>query len=242
VARRLVLLLLPALLVLGACGSDDSGGGAGATTTSAATDDAGAGEKDDQALADDVVLKLADFPSGWTEDEATPEDEDSANDPIDKCFGGEGKTLDENTSAEADSPDFSRGETTTVSSFSAVMKEEKDAEAAMDILASAKLKDCFNQALEEEIKASAGEDEGFTLGDVTLKNASFAKVGEETTALQFVIPISAPGVEVSFYADLVFFRQDRVIGGLFLGNVNTPLASAEGEALAKKMVTRMKAA
>ena len=225
-ARRLVLLLLPALLVFGACGDDGGGSSSG----------------DDQTVADDVVLKLADFPSGWTEDEAKPEEEDSANDPIDKCFGGEGKTLDENTSAEADSPDFSRGETTTVSSFSAVMKEEKDAEAAMDILASAKLKDCFNQALEEEIKASSGEDEGFTLGEVTLKNASFAKVGDETTALQFVIPISAPGVEVSFYADLVFFRQGRVIGGLFLGNVTTPLASAEGEALAKKMVTRMKAA
>ncbi len=188
------------------------------------------------------MLKLTDFPSGWTEDEATPEEESSANDPIDKCFGGEGKTLDENTSAEADSPDFSRGETTTVSSFSAVLKAEKDAEEAMDLLASDTLKDCFNQALADELKATAGEDEGFTLGDVTLKDASFTKVGEETNALQFVIPISAPGVEVSFYAGLVFFRQDRVIGGLFLGNLESPFPSSEGEALAKKMAARMKAA
>jgi hypothetical protein len=234
-----VILLLPALLAFGACGDDSKESSSGATTTAA--DEASSGE-DDQKIADAVVLKLADFPSGWTEDEATPEEEDSANDPIDKCFGGKGKTLDENTTAEADSPDFSRGETTSVSSFSAVMKSEKDAEETMDILASDTLKDCFNQALADELKATAGEDEGFSLGDVTTKSASFTKVGEETTALQFLIPISAPGVEVSFYADLVFFRQDRVIGGLFLGNLESPLASSEGEALARKMVTRMKAA
>ncbi len=239
-ARRLLILLLPAVLALGACGDD--GGGGGGSSDATTTTEASAGAADDTKLAEAVVLKLDDFPSGWTEDEATPEDPTGEDDPIDKCFGGEGKELDENTSAEADSPDFSRGETTSVSSFSAVMKAEKDAESAMDLMRSQTLKDCFNQALEEELKSTAGENEGFTLGEVTLKNASFAKVGEETSALQFVIPISAPGVEVSFYADVVFFRQDRVIGGLFLGNLDSPFDSAQGEGLAKKMVARMKAA
>jgi hypothetical protein len=220
-----VFLLLPALLALGACG----GGGSGANAA------------DDKKLADAAVLKLADFPSGWTEG-PPPDDTDEADDPFTKCLGSEAKQLDANTSGEAESAEFSRGEGTTANSFVAVLKSEDNAKSAIDIMRSQKLKDCFNDSVGEEIEASAGAEEGVTIGDISLKESSFAKVGDEATALQLSVPISAEAIEITFYADVVFFREGRSIGGLFLGNLESPFPSAEAESLAKKMQARLKAA
>jgi hypothetical protein len=221
-----VFLLLPALLALGACGDGGS---------------SGANAADDKKVADAAVLKLTDFPSGWTEG-PPPDETDDANDPFTKCLGSEAKELEANTSAEAESADFERGEGTTASSFVAVLKSEDNGTSAMDVLGSQKLKDCFNQALADELETTAGAEEGVTIGEATLKEASFGTVGDETVAMQLSVPVSAEAIEIVFYADLVFFREGRSIGGLFLGNLETPFPSSEGQELAKKMAARMKAA
>lgn len=241
--RRLAsVLLLPFLLGAAACGSDGDGGSGSSDTTAASseTTKAEGGSADDQAVADAVILELSDLPSGYTEGEAPSEDEEE--DPFGDCLSAEGKQLDDATTGDAESPDFARGETTTVSSFATVFADEGSAEKAMELVASDELKACFDTIVTEEIKSSAGETEGVTFGDLVLKDASFPKVGEETSALQFVVPISAAGTDVTFYVDLVFFRQDRVVAGLFLGDLGKPFPSGEASTLAGKMAGRMKAA
>jgi hypothetical protein len=243
VSRRLALVLLPLLLITAACGNDD-GGGSGSSDTTDAKSDTTAAKADsakDTALAEAVVLKLSDFPSGYTEGEP-PSKDDEEEDPFGDCLSSDAKALDEDTTGEAESPDFSRGETTTVSSFATVFNSESSAEKAMDVVASDELKECFDRFVTEEIKANAGDTEGVTFGDVELKDTSFPDTGEETNALQFVIPISAAGTDITFYVDLVFFRQDRTVAGLFLGDLGKPFPSADAATLAKKMAGRMQAA
>jgi hypothetical protein len=233
-----VVLLLPLLLAAGACGDDSGDSASDTTTTTAAAKSSEA--SDDEQLAADVVLRLADLPSGYTEDEATPDEQDEG-DPVDQCLGDEAAELDAATTAEADSPDFSRGETTTVGSDAAVLKEERDAEQAMDLISSDTFKQCLDAAVVEELKSGTGE-EGVTFGDVSLEDASFANVADETKALQFSVAIQAEGQEFPFYVDIVVFRAGRVVASLTLANLGEPYPASVGVDLARKMAARAKAA
>jgi hypothetical protein len=238
-ARRWLPLLTVFLLAgagLAACGggSDDDASSEGSDTT--------ASKADDQKRADGIVLTLADFPSGWTQDESDDdESDDEEENPLDACMGEEAAELESAQTAEADSPDFSRGESTTAGSFSSVLETEADAEKGMRLLRSDRMKECLDQAFTDELGKQTGLED-VEIGDVTVEQASFPNVAEETAALQFVIPITVEAESVNFYADFVFFRQDRVLAGMFMTDVGEPFSSSEAEALARTMAARMKAA
>jgi hypothetical protein len=231
----LTVLLLAVAGVTSCGGDDDSGSGDDQDESSTKAADA-----NDQELADRIVLKLSDFPSGWTEDDSTDEDDDD-EDPLADCLGEESDELTDAETAEAESPDFSRGEATTASSLVSLLKTEPDAERGMELIRSEKLKQCLNEAMDKELRTQTGE-EGVEIGEVSLKNSSFPNVADETAALQMQVPITVQGSTVSFYADIVFFREGRIVAGLMVADVGQPFPSAEAEALARKLAGRMKAA
>ena len=249
--RRRFVLAVAILMLFAACGDDEGSSSLkDEKTATTEADEKSELNKDDQDLADRVVLTLDDFPSGWTAGEEDPDEEtdsedeeDDEDDPLEQCLGSDqADELEDATTGEGESPEFSRGETTQAGSFSVVLEGATPAKKGFDILASSKFQGC----LEDEMKAQledtndpdAPAEEQVSFGEITTKRASFARVGDQTAAFQIVMPFAAGGQELTFYADFAFFREGRVIGGLFFLNLGEPLDSDTEHQLAEAMAKR----
>lgn len=226
--RRLWISVVLCVLVLaGACGG---GGGDG---------DGDKAGGDDDKLARAAVFVASDLPAGFAESREEEEAEDE-EDPFDKCVGREGKELEEATTAEADSPDFEKGDTTIAGSASVVMKTDGDARKAMRLLGSEKLKTCFNDAFAEGVREGAAE-EGGELPEFTTSvgELSFPAVGDEVVSYRGTVSFTVEGQEIQFPADFIFSRKGRTIGFYFFGNLGEPFPIDQEKAAITKALSRV---
>lgn len=92
---------------------------AATTTTSPRTNAA------DKALADRAVLKLSDFPPGWTSEASEDENSDAVNKQLTECFHIEGPKLVPDAS-NVDSDDFNSSSDQTVTNTVSVAASASD--------------------------------------------------------------------------------------------------------------------
>ncbi len=206
----MMAVALAAGLSLAACGGD--GGDGDDKEVSAEFQEAAA------AAVADALLTSGDLPGDWEEEPAdTDEDEldlegDCAqlNDPIE----GHPDTVASDTSN-----DFSGPDDQTVSSAAAVFASEDKAGDVFDEFNDL-LSDCKDDlldALETVVMESiAGEDEEIEVdADVSFDEIDFADLGDESSAHRLGLTLTAGGITLETFMDMIVFREGSMLGGVF---------------------------
>jgi hypothetical protein len=195
---------------LAACGdSDEAESGSGAeTATPARTETANEtatptaeptpDTTEDKRIAEESVLTLDDFPSGWTAAD------DTSSSPAQCDAVKDAKAA---ASARANSPEFASGETTQVTNSVYMFADESAAEEAFSGLSSKDTRLCFGRTVSEGV-ADQGEVE---VGDAKTAELSVDPLGDERSASRITLPLSAEGVDVDLVIDLVFVRIGRAV-------------------------------
>lgn len=236
---RGISLALVAVLGVGACGNggDEGDDQALSTTTTAGSPGAPSatsapGPADDQAVVDRIVLKASDFPPGWTSTPAEPDAGDAGDKALAECLG---VPLPENR-PEAESPEFSRGELTQVSSSAELAATEEEAASEFAALEGPKANPCFKQQFDKALAEQAGD---VTFAPAEIEVLEPPTAGDEALALRLTTGISAPdGSTVAIYADFVFIRKGRAEISLSFINAGQPFDSALAGGLTQKLASR----
>ena len=216
-------------LIVG-CGGGGSGGGDAETVI----------DEDDQRQAEDALLTLEDFPSGWT----APADDDDGEDVSEaECFRDIQPDLSELTvTGHAESGTFDT-DNAWVSSTASVYRTEEEAreafEGGRDTLLNDELPACFGDAFAEAM-AEEENDVEIEVGKVSANEVSVPDVAaERSAALRIEIPLEVDGQAVSAYMEFIGLEEGRAIGSLVTFSFLTPFSADETERLAGIMADRL---
>lgn len=232
-------------------GSEDTRAADGGATAAPPSDDprTSAERTADQEAAKAIVLTLDDLEAGW---ESTPPDEETDNDEEIKadladCLGIDPDVMDPDNPS-ADSPDFTSANEEVSASVSYTPSIEA-AEQAVELLRDEDLPSCFAQALKTAITdALLNPPEGeappddLEVGEPTFNPISFGDLGDETVAYRATIPLSASGIDVDVYFDIVAVRVGRVGIEAQFQSTFSPFSTDEAERLVGIMIDRIPAA
>jgi hypothetical protein len=226
-----------AALLLGACGDD---GESSAPTTTEATTTTLSQVQLDKAKAQRIVLTATDVP-GYSQDPPdpspdSPEFEAAANacvknNPLIVALG------QDNDPRGATSPDFSKGETVTVSSSVTFGDTEDAARSVMADLNAATFPTCFSQAFTTELR----KDTTNSNVSVTTTKLPAINVGDQSVAYRTVARFRTQGTNVVLNIDFTFIRVGRAFGSLQDLSATTVFPEAERLRLATAMASRMAA-
>jgi hypothetical protein len=228
-------ILLP--LVVAGC----SGGGAGSSASSSAPSARTSSgppfpKAAAQAAAQQALLTISDFPAGWS----TSKD-DSADDNSDKrfdqqladCLHAPAGLLHSGgaQSADADSPDFDSpdGDTTISESVSVAQSDRVD--QLFTVLKQDNATDCIsttvNAYLKDQLAKTDDPDvKDATIGHVEVGQLSAGHYGDDTVAMRATLPVSAKGLTLKVYLDLLFIRHANSSAFLTFVNEGTPVDPA----------------
>ena len=219
------------VLVVG-CGGGGSGGRDAETVI----------EDEDQRQAEDALLTLADFPSGWMEsgDDDSEESEDVSEAP---CFEDIQPNLSELTvTGHAESGTFETDDA-WVSSTASVYRTEEEAreafEGGRDALQSDELAACFGDVFAEAM-AEEENDVEIEVGEASASEVAIPDVGaERSAALRVEIPLDVEGQAASAYVEFIGLEEGRTVGSLLTFSFVTPFPADETERLAEIMAGRL---
>jgi hypothetical protein len=235
--RVRILIAALACLLAGftACGGGDDGGEAGGG------DDGGAeaaAPADDQKTVDRVVLQQSDFPDGWTAEKPPADQQQDEGGAFQDCFQDQTQTLEESTTASADSPQFRAGQTISVFSSAFAFKTEQDAKDAFALARSDEAQGCIEDGAKLQFAAQAGE--GAQAGDAQVTEHPAPAVGDERLGLRLVLQGQAQNQGVTVNVDLLFIRTGRLFSILRFQNIGKPVPDSEQKILAESVSKRMK--
>ena len=148
---------------------------------------------DDKTAAEFAALKIEDFPTGWTANE-------SAENLESRCE--EVEAAQKLTSARANSPRFSQGQTTLAQNAIYVFEDEATAEQAFGDVSGQETQDCYSKAVTDVFAGQAGIESGTP----QIAPLEITPVGDEHAAARVTVPIEAQGLELNVSIDLVFVR------------------------------------
>ena len=236
---KTAVLGLAAVMVLGGCG-DDNDSSAPTTTVPPATTTTLSQAQLDQQKAGRIVLTATDLP-GYTVDPPdpsgdSPEFEAAAN----ACANNNPLVVQlglDNDPRGATSPDFSKGETVTVSSSVTFADTEDQARSAMADLNAASFPACFSRAFLAELR----KEPGYTNVTVNTTKLPAITAGEQSLGYRVVTRFRAEGTNVTLNVDFTFIRVGRAFAGLQDLSATTPFPEAERLRLAQAIAGRMAA-
>lgn len=208
----LVLLLLISV-ALAACG--DAGPATTAVTRTSATPAAVAprsardGVEADRFAARAALLRLSDFPAGWT---VEPNDDGAdlhcpATDRIER-----------NPKAETDR--FDLAHVHSLSQEVVVLRSAKAADAAIDALIARETLACIARQIETTTRR--GVRPGIRVGRLTFARLPAAAAGDRSEGSRLTIPVSAGGVSTHVYGDFAFTRVGRGVSMMALLSQRLP--------------------
>lgn len=212
-------------VVVVACGGGDSESTPPTNTPAEATI-----AHSEDALAESLLLTIADFPTGWTE---TPDDESDDGDSsgLDKCSVKEKLSGGTGT---ASTGDFSKGNSGSVTQLVAVYATDEAAKAATPALES------FFDCLVRVINDGAMNTDDVKFKDATRGVLSMPSIGEQMSASRITFEGKQNGVNLTIdaYIDLITVRQGRFVTFMFAFDVISPfppetLADVTAKAVAK---------
>jgi len=254
--RRLVLVVAGASLLLAACGGSGSTSAGSSTTTSsgssASTGTSGASNRAaDKAASSAAVLKLSDFPSGWT---STPRSSNTSVPAVDKqlaqCLHVSVSLLDSSDPSNVDSPDFNGPNNATVDDSVSFAANQGQAQQAFTVLSEPQAPQCLSTALNSYVQYSIAHPTsssdtlpaGTTFGQVTAASLSFPTIGDKSVAYRVTIPVTAEGQQIAIYVDFIVSGKGRA-GSILTGeSVNTTPDTSLEQQLQSAVIGRISAA
>jgi len=190
-----------------------------------------------RAVAEQALLRLEDFPTGWVERPAEEEDdEDFELDLPPECQSFIERENLPGTLVEVDSAEFHGPDDEEVESGVTIFVDIAAARQAFaevgDFIERCRqpLREAVTEYFEEKIREE-GEDlpfEDIELADFNMDRLSFPAYGDESMALRMSFTIDAGFLSFDFYFDIFGMRVDRIIGSMsFAGVLETPDAREE---------------
>jgi hypothetical protein len=229
-SAALVAAAAAVLLATSACG-----GGGGDDTASAS-----AIEPEAQKRAESTLLTLADFPNGWRA--SAPEDQ-GGQEKFNKCLGVDLSGLTK--IGDADSQDFAKGDSPSVSSSSTIYKSDQQAQDAISEgaagMSGTAAEGCFQDVVEKAVRG----EKGFKLGDVDIGELSFTPPDvDEAKAWQIVIPLEVTsgdlkGLSPDVYIELIALREGDTVASVTTEDVLSEFDPALRDQLVQKVAGRM---
>jgi hypothetical protein len=219
--RKTLVVAVCGLAVAGvaACGgsSEDAGqtgaapappsktAAADSSTTASASTAPAADNAADQAIADSAVLKLSDFPSGWT---GKPDDSDDAETL--ECGGYQ--ELRDKAVGRAESETFDQEDNGTLSQVVLVWPTEAEAREVMSLFSQQDFVDCVADTYRDRLeKAYDEQEEGLKLGDVEVSMLRVEDHGDESAGIRAATSVSQGSIDIDVTVDVNAVRVDRAV-------------------------------
>jgi hypothetical protein len=199
-------LVVAATVVACGGGSSNNGNASSPKTRTAATVPA------DERLAETSLLKLDDFPNGWTAKDSKEDNEDGACAAVNDAKHA--------VSGRASSPDFAHGGNTTATQAIYVYRTVGEARRYFGPLAGAELRDCFRKEFKKAFE-SDNPTAGVKYGDISTGELKVEPAGDENAAARFEIPVETKGIDVYIYIDVVVARTGRALSIMLFSDALT---------------------
>ncbi len=239
--NQLLVGIAVAAIISAAISSACGGGGDGTSPDQA--EDTTAVDHELIELAEQALLRLDDFPTGWTERPAEEEDDQELDLPP-ECRWFTGRESFPGAVAEAESPEFHGPDDEEVQSGVTVFEDTAAASQSFadwaDFLE--ECRDPVREALVESVEESA-KDEDFEVGDieVNIDRLSFPSLGEEHMSLRVSATVEVQDVpfDLDVYVDYLAIRIDRVAADVSYTDMLEIPDSAEEERLLRLLEERI---
>lgn len=236
---KTLALGLAAAMLFGACG-DDNDSASSTTTVAQATTTTLSQAQLDKQKAQRIVLTAGDLP-GYTQDPPdpgtdSPEFEAAAN----ACVNNNPLivALGQDTDPRgAKSPDFSKGETVTVSSSVTFGETEDAARSVMADLNVTTFPACFSRAFTDELR----KDTSNSNVTATTTKLPALNVGDQSVAYRTVTRFRTQGTNIALFIDFTFVRVGRAFGSIQDLQATTAFPDDERLRLAQALAGRMAA-
>ena len=203
----------------------------------------------DKALAQMAILKLSDFPAGWTSNpsqSSSSGDQQFGND-LDTCLHTSESILRTNGSpASADSPEFDDSNANTAESAVQYRASTANAQAVMKIVQQTNFPSCMTTAISKVITSAIQNPStgstlpaGASVGSVTFAAMSFPTYADASKAFRLTIPITYSGLTLSAYFDLILVEKGRVVVSMDFLGAGQPFDTAMEQQLTSLVVGRL---
>jgi hypothetical protein len=213
-------------------------GPASATTEPPDTDEVPTTVSPEQPAAEAALLKIDDFPAGWTE---VPDDERSplaieSQRRIAACAGVEGERLLDLGGALAESGNFT-GPNNQIVEESVAIVEEVVAEDMFVRFTEPGVGDCFADAMQQTIDAMitspSDPSESFPsdteFGEVTVAQLKVPAAGDESAGYRVTVPLTRQGISFEIVLDAVLIRSGGALAGVSFQSAPQPFAMEDIE-------------
>jgi hypothetical protein len=233
-AKAAVLGLVAVLLFAG-CGDDKDDNETSTPTTTLSQ------AQLDKQKAQRINLTAPDLP-GYAQDppdpssESSPEFEAAAN----ACANNNPVFVALATDSDArgaTSPDFSKGETVTVSSSVTFAETEDQARTTMTEVGAASFPACFSRAFTAEIRT----EPTYSNVSVTTTKLPAITAGDQSLGYRVVVKFRTEGTNLTANFDMTLIRVGRAVASVDAYSLTTPFPAAERLRLATLVAGRMAA-
>lgn len=207
---------------------------------------------DDEAyveLASTALLDLAVFPDGWEAMPATEDDEaenERFGDRVDECLGNEGERVsDLLDQRKAKSLEFAGpGDSSpSVEQQIIIADDEAMAVTAMQDVGAEGADACLEQTIQEFFDDEAAADveqDGVTLGDITVERIELDAASDLIVGYLVEIPVEAPdGQTASGYLQVTYQRSGRALSQLQFSSFGTAFDPQLVAMLTNEVVARL---
>jgi hypothetical protein len=235
------VLGLAAVLALGGCGDDKDSASSTSTTVAPATTTTLSQAQLDKQKAQRIILTATDLP-GYSQD---PPDPSSDNSPefeaaANACVNNNPVIValrTDNDPRGAVSPDFSKGETASVSSGVTFAETEDKARTALADAGAASFPACFSRAFTAEVR----KEPTYSNVSVTTTKLPDITAGDQSLGYRVVTKFRTEGTNVTANFDFTFVRVGRAVANLDDFSLTTAFPAAERLRLATLIAGRMAA-
>ena len=238
-------LVLPILVIVALAGCGGGSSASSSQTARKAPPDAsrsGQGQRSrsqiaaDRALASHALLRLADFPAGWTASQRHRErSQPKLEQEIAACLHVARSAVNESDPAEVRSPDFKHTGGAEISNTVTLTPTPAIAAEQFSVFAKPETTRCLRNGVEQELRYTLSHARGgrrlptgVSFGHATVEQMSFPAVGDQSIAYRVAVSITAKAVHLPLYFDVVLARAGRAEISLSFAGVLLPTSpSAE---------------
>jgi hypothetical protein len=204
----------------------------------------------DRALGSRALLRLADFPTGWT---ASTRHREASQPKLEReiasCLHIAPSLVNETDPAEVRSPDFKHAGGAEISNTVTVTSTAGVAAEQLAVFAKPETARCLRRGMEQELrytfshaKAGGKTPAGVSFGRATVERMSFPTVGDQSVAYRVGVSITTKTLHVPLYFDVVLVRAGRAEISLSFAGVLLPTSPSAELVLTDLTVRRLDAA
>jgi len=242
--RYLVAVLLPAVIVAGCGGGSSTQSTSKSTTTSSTTQTSKAQTTADRAIASQALLRLSDFPAGWTQTPREGGKQPQLAAEVAACLHVSASLLEETSPTEVESPKFQEAAGNSVQNSVTVVPTNATAAKYVDVFKEAQAPSCLATAVTkllaaDEQKESGKLPAGSSFGAASVETMSFPTEGDQSVAYRISLPFKTKTLMITFYLDAILVQVERAYTSLTFTGVGSPIAAATEESLVKLTVGRL---